>query len=272
MITLAKIIADLERWSKLKNSLRSRVSVIKMNVLPRVNFISSVIPLSPPKQYWSKLQSAVTRYVWNGKRPRVKLNTMQRERRDGGLALPDFKLYNWAFTLRPLFVWLRPNSQVSWRELEESLVSPYSLDQFLNLYLSTPQRNTYGSIISRLIQVWEKSGTLCGGFFPWDPGIPLFGNKRLQINKQPLRFAAWEDKGVSVLGDIFGDNGLLAFTELCSKYDLPRTTFFFICSYGLFLERVVPPCRARCLLLPLKSCCQHRLVLVDTFLDFIILC
>lgn len=46
------------------------------------------------------------------------------------------------------------------------------------------------------------------------------------------------------------DSGLLSFTELCSKYDLPRSTFFF---YSLFLELVVFLCRAHCLLLPLKS-------------------
>lgn len=248
--TLTKVIVDLERWAKLKNSFRSRVSVIKMNVLPRVNFISSMIPLSPPKQFWSKLQSAVTKYVWNGKRPRVKLNTMQRERKDGGLALPDFELYNWAFTLRPLLVWLRPNSQVSWRELEESLVGPHFLDQFLNLYPPGPRHNNFGSIISRLIQVWEKSGKLCGGSFPWDPGIPIFGNEKLQINKRPLRFTAWEEKGISVLGDIFGDNGLLSFADLCFKYNLPRTTFFFylqlrsvLVANGVLLRRALssPP-------------------------------
>ena len=85
--TLNKIIADLDRWSNLPNSLRGRVAIIKMNILPRVNFVSSMLPLPPPPQYWCKLQSAITKFIWRGKRPRINLTTMQRERQAGGLSL-----------------------------------------------------------------------------------------------------------------------------------------------------------------------------------------
>lgn len=242
--TLTNITKDLERWSRIKNSLRSRVSVIKMNVLPRVNFVSCMIPLSPPHQYWDKLQSAVSKYIWNGKRPRLKLCTLQRDRKEGGLSLPNFKLYNWAFTLRPLTDWFRTDSQVSWRELEESLVSPNPLENFLGVYRRPISRRVHGSIVVRLVEVWEKAGKLCGDLFPWDPGIPLFGNQRLQINKKPIQFTAWEERGVSVLGDIFGEHGLMSFEELCTKYNLPRTTFYFYLQLRSMLRDLGAPLRS----------------------------
>ena len=88
-----KIEKDLERWSKLPNSLQARISIIKMDVLPRINFYSSMVPLAPPKRYWEKLDSLTSKLVWNGKRPRLKLKTLQRDRTQGGLALPYFKMY-----------------------------------------------------------------------------------------------------------------------------------------------------------------------------------
>lgn len=98
--TLIKIISDLDR-EVYAAEFSSLVSIIKLNIPPRVNFFSSMLPLPSPPQYWSKLQTAVTKFLWRGKD--IKLSTMQRERQAGGLSVPNFKHYYWAFTLRPLY-------------------------------------------------------------------------------------------------------------------------------------------------------------------------
>lgn len=49
-----------------------------------------MLPLPPPTQSWSKLQAAVTKFLWQGKRPHIKLCTMQQEKQSGGLSLPNF--------------------------------------------------------------------------------------------------------------------------------------------------------------------------------------
>ena len=53
-------------------------------------------------QKWSnikKLDRLLSAYIWNGKRPRIKLSTLQRLKSEGGLAYPNFKLYAQSFTL-----------------------------------------------------------------------------------------------------------------------------------------------------------------------------
>ncbi len=69
---LAKVTSDLANWAHLPTSLHARISVVKMNILPHVNFYSSMIPLPPPAGYWEKLNSAISQYIWNGKCPRIK--------------------------------------------------------------------------------------------------------------------------------------------------------------------------------------------------------
>ncbi len=74
---LAKVSSDLQNWSCLPTYFQARISVIKMNVLPPINLFSSIIPLTPPVGYWNKLDACVSLYIWDGKRPRIKLTTLQ---------------------------------------------------------------------------------------------------------------------------------------------------------------------------------------------------
>ena len=129
--TLNKVLGDLERWASLPNTLQARISIIKRNVLPRINFVSFMVPLCPLVGYWSKLHKAVSKFIWNGKRPLLRSATVQRRRLDGGLAGPNFKLYHWSFTLRPLVVWFDPQKAVAWHTMEERMVHPWSLADVL---------------------------------------------------------------------------------------------------------------------------------------------
>ena len=128
---LRQVEADLERWSSIPNSFRTRASIIKMNILPQVNFCSSMLPLAPPVGHWEKLNKFVSRYVWKGKRPRVKMSILQRHKLSGGLGFPNVQLYFWSSTLRPLHTWLNPAGRVAWRSLEENLVKPHMFQDLI---------------------------------------------------------------------------------------------------------------------------------------------
>ena len=131
--TLNKVLGDLERWASLSNSLQACIPIVRMNVVPRINFVSSMAPLSPPAGYWGKLHAAVSKVIWNGKRPRLRSATVQRRRLDGGSVVPNFKLYYWSFTLRPLVTWFDSQAAVSWRIMEERMVHPWSLADVFSL-------------------------------------------------------------------------------------------------------------------------------------------
>lgn len=62
-----------------------------MNIVPRVYFISSMIPLPPPAGYWNKLHSAASKFIWNGNRPRVKHSIAQRGKVQVALQSPISK-------------------------------------------------------------------------------------------------------------------------------------------------------------------------------------
>lgn len=170
---LGQVEADLNRWAAMPNTFQARISVIKMNILPQVNFCSYMLPLPSPTGYWDKLHKLVTHYVWNGKRPRIKMSILQRTKSSGGLGLPNFKFYSWSFTLRALFIWINSDARVAWRPSEEKLVGPHRLQHIIysNVPLKTC-RSQYGLIISHLMATWryvEKHANISLKYHPYFP-------------------------------------------------------------------------------------------------------
>lgn len=107
-------------------TLYGRVSVIKMNVLLHSNSLFSMLPLPPPTSFFK-----VRNFIWNGKCPRISISTLQQPKRFGGLSVPNFKLYYWAFQLRSLTIWLDSSSDVPWWKIEEAKSHPIRIQDLL---------------------------------------------------------------------------------------------------------------------------------------------
>lgn len=63
---LNRVTSDLERWINFPISLQSRVSIIKAEILPRLNFFSAMLPLPPPPRYWENVHSQISKFIWKG--------------------------------------------------------------------------------------------------------------------------------------------------------------------------------------------------------------
>nr|GEZ82414.1 hypothetical protein [Tanacetum cinerariifolium] len=98
-----EIKKDLLRWERLKLSLLGRISVIKMNVLPKMMFLFQTIPVIISDAPFKEWQKDISKFIWQGKKPRVKYKILQDAKERGGLGLPDLKVYHAACC----FVWLK---------------------------------------------------------------------------------------------------------------------------------------------------------------------
>uniref|UniRef100_A0AAR2IHE3 Reverse transcriptase domain-containing protein n=1 Tax=Pygocentrus nattereri TaxID=42514 RepID=A0AAR2IHE3_PYGNA len=224
---LEQVSNDLKKWNKMTDTFQTRISVIKMNILPRLNFIASMIPLTPPTNFWKKLNSTVSFYLWRGKRPRYKYLNLQRCKTDGGLSIPNFKLYYYSFVLRALTVWLNPDVKTSWRPVEECIVAPHRLQDFIYSNISLKNCTLkYGPVISNLLSVWRDVEKITNVTSMWHKDSPIFHNYKLLTANKPFSFPAWQQNGINTLGDVIGEAGLRTFQDLQSFYNLPGFSFF----------------------------------------------
>ena len=81
---LLKIQQDLAKWSPLLLPMLGRVNVVKMYVLPRYLYLFQCLPVFLSNAYFKKLDSIILTYIWNGKKPRLRTDHLQKSKQDGG--------------------------------------------------------------------------------------------------------------------------------------------------------------------------------------------
>uniref|UniRef100_A0A670IQP0 Reverse transcriptase domain-containing protein n=1 Tax=Podarcis muralis TaxID=64176 RepID=A0A670IQP0_PODMU len=98
---------DLEVWGKLQMSFWGRIAIIKMNVLPRMLFLFQNIPVIKGTKIFKEWQRGISKFIWQGKKPRIKFKLLTDVKERGGFALPDLKLYYEASCLCWLKLWIK---------------------------------------------------------------------------------------------------------------------------------------------------------------------
>uniref|UniRef100_M3XL57 Reverse transcriptase domain-containing protein n=1 Tax=Latimeria chalumnae TaxID=7897 RepID=M3XL57_LATCH len=114
---------DVWRWSSLHLSLSGKINIIKMNLAPRINYLSAMIPVWIPPAVFTRFQRLVRGFLWDGKAPKLAEKKLYPGLTQGGLNLPHFFKYYLAFQLRQLAHWYVPQVDAPvWQLIEQEVV------------------------------------------------------------------------------------------------------------------------------------------------------
>lgn len=197
---LTAVKQDLIRWHDLPLSLIGRISLIKMNILPRILYPLQMLSLRISKKINKDLERSFSKLIWHGKRQRQRFGSLQLPKDKGDLAVPNLPR-----------TWL--HSYLKHETCMDSWVcSPESLWSLVTCRPEEIKINIKNNpLIINSIKVWQDISEYMERWGVKSMLSPICNNQDFIPGLRLSLFESWHDKGIHVIGDMFENNILMSF-------------------------------------------------------------
>lgn len=232
---IQNICRDLDRWTTLPLSLLGRIESVRMNILPKLLYLFQMLPIDIPKLAFDNLDKLISKFIWQGRRPRVRLKTLQLLKSQGGLKLPNFRHYFWAAQLRPIIIWIQDFSDSRWLNIEKSLCA---VPLLALPFIETPAGDTQMSEWTRVtLNIWRKIKVSFGLPKKISALSDIGFMKEFVPSQMDMGFRKWSEHGLTKLYQLHRGRNLKSFEQLREEFMLPNTDFFRYLQLRTFLTK-----------------------------------
>uniref|UniRef100_A0A3Q3B6N5 Reverse transcriptase domain-containing protein n=1 Tax=Kryptolebias marmoratus TaxID=37003 RepID=A0A3Q3B6N5_KRYMA len=233
---------DLALWTRLLLDFTARMEIVRMNLLPRFLYLFMSLPIRISNTHFHAWDRLISRFIWSGTRPRIKFKTLQINRDQGGLALPNLREYYYAAQMRFMVCWCSPEMEPGWKQIElrHGGVQPQTrlggkivLDQSGNRIVEDTLL-----IWKEIVDKYKLADVI--GLQMWPTCNPNFRPGELDSS-----FLDWKDRGLVALCQFVEGNTFKTFEQLKRDYKLENRDLFKYFQvrhfYNTKMKKGVPP-------------------------------
>ena len=182
------------------------------------------------------VKKLVVNFIWNGKKPKIKRDTLIGPKGKGGLELPDYEIV----TLSLQCSWvkrMKEGIRKQWMEIPsfylEYVGGPFIFNCDYDLHLLNLSNMPVFYI--DILKVWAEVQGLCKADFHQNNirSSILWNNKNITVEGKSVYCKEWNTAGIDRLEDLLDeDNSFLGYHQFCRKTGLkpPFTKFFGLIS------------------------------------------
>lgn len=224
----SNIKADIQRWSLLPMSMHNKIDIVKMNLLPRLLYLFQALSIHIPSKQFCDWNRIISNFIWGKQKPRIKLQTLQLQKEEGGLALPCFENYYKAAQIRVIMSWCDPKCEAKWKKIDQS-------------FFDTPLQSLLGdkTLLKHHLNSQKLPPWILGPIEVW---LKILKNSDTERSARHLRwpaydseflpsrtdrgFVRWSQKGITGYWTISNTKVLKTFLQISEKHNLEKHDLF----------------------------------------------
>lgn len=149
---------------------------------------------------------------------------LQRHKSEGGLSLPNLKLYYWAANIHKVTLWIQ-EPKLMWCKSEADSCSTSLLDLLTSKLPYQPSQFTCSPIVISTLRIWSQFRNTCS-LQGLSNHSPIHNNHLFLPPRTDVAISLWKRSGLSRLKDLYVGDVFASFSELCEKFNLPRSHLF----------------------------------------------